>query len=731
MVHTDDYNQLSGLKYRTTGETIRMNYPVTKGLIRLEKRSGQDTPNLVALTPSWKQAISLAQLDRSYSQSNPYFVTGVFNSNQNSRVASGAFHTLAIRNDGTLWAWGRNNLGQLGNGTRTDSPNPVQIGTGTTWVSVAAGENFSLALRSDNVLFAWGDRTYGQVGDNVFSSSSPVTAPKALSGTWAAAKAGATHAVALKTDGTLWCWGNNAAGQLGNADALNNNRASPVQEYTQFRDWTAVSAGSSHSAGLRTDGSHWAWGSNEYGTLGNPYYPTLNYPVQESFYSPYWTQTDAGHDHALGMNTLGDIFVWGRNQQGQLGTATTAPTQGYPLMLGSGFVSTSAGHWHNAAIKKDGSLWSWGWNSQGQLGANLPAGTSSAALVQESTRSADWLEVFPGKEQTLAMRTDGSLWAWGKNTYGQLGTGSASSNAVLAPVLTKFGDKVTAKLSLGLEATDIMRFAPNSISLIATSTSSPSLYLTAVAQGNIAKVEFLNGSTVIKTYTYSSYAAGPYKYTWPNVGRGQYALAVRVTDRMGKVATSSQFTVSIHKIDVAPLASTPATLNLTTEAGTGTATDWVQWGYNSTPNYITRKNLTTPLIAVNRSFPSDMTRYTNAPSGFTWTDGKSPVSQTTTQRQYVGTKDRGLWDQEVPASTSTRTMKLYVVLGPSTYAHMTFSIGQLGVRGPDLENTSSTATISRCITITYSAATSGFKGIASISTDFPMHPVGIQAMVYK
>jgi hypothetical protein len=198
-----------------------------------------------------------------------------------------------------------------------------------------------------------------------------------------------------------------------------------------------------------------------------------------------------------------------------------------------------------------------------------------------------------------------------------------------------------------------------------------------------------------------------------------------MTDNMGATLTSGASTVNIQQIDIA-IATAPATVNLTTE-GSG---DWIQWGYKNSSDFITRKNMTTPLLVVTGT-PPGMGRYTNGSTGFTWTNGKPTASQTTAQKQYVATSSAGWWSIQAPSSTSAHVMKAYVRLEPRTYFFVGFSVGNGNVSGPALENTG-TSTITRLVTVTYSAALPGLSGELGLQSSwFTGVTVGIQAITYR
>jgi hypothetical protein len=249
-------------------------------------------------------------------------------------IAAGQAHSVALGADGGLWAWGRNDIGQLGDGTRTDRYSPVQVGTARNWKSVAAGLYHTVALRTDGTLWAWGRNDYGELGLGNSGSDTNRNVPVQVDASrWAAVATGDLYTVALKTDGSLWAWGRNEYGQLG--DGTNRNRNSPVQVGTA-RDWTAIAAGLYHTVALRTDGTLWAWGRNEYGQLGDGTNTNRNSPVQVGT-ARDWTAIAAGQYHTLALNTNCILWVWGSRQDG------TAPIFSPVQITGGGFFGSAEG----------------------------------------------------------------------------------------------------------------------------------------------------------------------------------------------------------------------------------------------------------------------------------------------------------------------------------------------------------------------------------------------------
>ncbi len=333
-----------------------------------------------------------------------------------SKVATGYDHSMVIRSDGTLWIWGANQYGQVGDGTSSDRLTPFRIAKGSDWAAIAAGKFYSLAVRSDGTLWAWGSNAYGQLGDGTtIDRHAPVQIGTDTD--WAFVSAGIVHTVAIKSNGTLWAWGRNQAGQLG--DGMKTDQLVPIQIGTDS-DWAMVSPGTSHTVALKSDGTLWAWGANDVGQLGNGTTIQESTPVRIGT-DPDWAAVDGGDKYTLALRSDGSLWAWG-NTLGLL-----------PVRFGtdSNWAAVSANADHSLGLKTDGTIWGWGSNTYGQLGN----GTTIDSLVPvQAGPGTEWKAAATGDTHTVAIATDNGVWAWGNNAYGQLGDGTTAGRLSPAPI---------------------------------------------------------------------------------------------------------------------------------------------------------------------------------------------------------------------------------------------------------------------------------------------------------
>ena len=337
-----------------------------------------------------------------------------------ARVAVGPFYTLAIKMDGTLWAWGANSHSELGDGTTTDRHAPVQIGSAANWRTVVATPSqqgySTLALRTDGTIWGWGDNTYGQLGDGT-TTTQPAPEQIGTDTNWASIAHGLRDTYAIKTDGTLWAWGNQAGG-FGNSPP--SNLHVPSQVGTDA-DWQSVSTSSVAVIALKADHTMWGWGENYYGEV----LPTFRTTPGSIATTGPWKTIGMEQNNTLAIRHDGTLWGWGYNSNGQIGDNTIAPRPA-PEQIGTDnhWRTLATGVLDSDAIKTDGSLWAWGDNGTSELGTG---GGGNPFVPTRIGTATNWKTVAGGLTFTVGLRTNGTLWAWGANTYGQYGNGDLSN----------------------------------------------------------------------------------------------------------------------------------------------------------------------------------------------------------------------------------------------------------------------------------------------------------------
>jgi alpha-tubulin suppressor-like RCC1 family protein len=335
---------------------------------------------------------------------------------------------------GQLYTWGDNYKGQLGTGDTYGRSSPgTTVGTSTMWKDVATSTGqfvaVSAGIKTDGTLWTWGSNGFGAMlgmGAGGASRSSPGTT--AGGGTnWKQIDLSAAHAGAVKTDGTLWTWGYNATGQLG--DGSTTTASSPITTAGGGTDWKQVSCGYYSTAAIKSDGTLWTWGTNSGGILGDNTTTSRSSPGTTAGGGTNWKQVDIGSGLLAAVKTDGTLWTCGGNGFGQLGTGNTTSRSSPGTVAGGGttWKQVAANDFNFAAIKTDGTLWTCGYNTQGQLGTGDTYGRSSPGTVAGG--GTNWKQVVMAYRNGFAIKTDGSLWTWGDNGYGQLGTNNTTDRS--------------------------------------------------------------------------------------------------------------------------------------------------------------------------------------------------------------------------------------------------------------------------------------------------------------
>ena len=449
--------------------------PVTNNLTLTAKWTRLDSTNTWRINPD-----KGSQLGRQQTTITPSPGRGIrFSQISGSKNYFSGF-SLAVGSDGNAYAWGDNTYGELGDGTTTERHTPAVVKTPDrktypdlppdfTYVQVSAGGWHSLALGSDGYVYSWGWDFYGQLGNNtsgysvysyvpvrVRDPNNPTDASKGLKATQVSA--GASHSLALGSDGCVYSWGNNLYGQLGNNITTDSSFPVPVHDPKSPTDAIKqlkalqVSAGASHSLAVGSDGYAYAWGYNHNGQLGNNTSgDSANSTVPVRVRDPAnptdtsrglkATQVSGGNAHSLAAGSDGNAYAWGYNGNGQLGNNTKIdssfpmpvrdPSSPYDSSKGLKATQVSGGENHSLAVDQDGNAWAWGDNDHGQLGIKSTKDQSFPVKVfasaQSTSTAGPWLHVaqlVAGDHHSLAIDTDGNTKAWGINNSGRLGNDS-------------------------------------------------------------------------------------------------------------------------------------------------------------------------------------------------------------------------------------------------------------------------------------------------------------------
>ena len=394
-------------------------------------------------------------------------------------ISAGHGHNIALKEDGTVWAWGYNYNGQLGDGTTVNKTNAVQVLTGpdtplTNIIAVSAGSNHSVALKGDGTVWAWGLDNNGQLGNG--HPMGGVNTTYAAMAKWSysyglediiAISAGNGHTLALKNDGTVWAWGNDTSGQLGSSKATGESALAVQMETAAnvpLEKVTDIKAGSDHSIVLKEDGTVWACGRGNEGQIGNGAYGT---GASKAFATQTLSDASnplsgvtaiaAGSQYNIALKGDGTVWAWGQNNQnGQLGCGSTGnkyfPVQVKEMLYNlTDVIAITSGFGNSVALKSDGTVWAWGNNDLGQIGNNTIVTELYAVQVKSDASSGltDVIAVATGGTHMIAVKNNGTVWAWGDNSLRQLGNDSVAQEELPVQVgLTLFAPVKVTNISV-------------------------------------------------------------------------------------------------------------------------------------------------------------------------------------------------------------------------------------------------------------------------------------------
>lgn len=337
-----------------------------------------------------------------------------------SRITAYWYTSVGIKNDGTLWGWGSNGSNLFLTGDYVSRSTPTRIGTDANWTEVSIGSYHILALKTDSTLWAWGNNSAGQLGNGTFIN---LAAPTQIgTNTWLKVSTGPNSSFALRSDSTLWAWGSNSSGQLGDGTQTNRNVLTQIGVGSK---WKNISANYNHTLAIKSDSTLWAWGDNSFGQLGIGTTIQKNIPTQAGADSTWVSLSESvGGQFSLAIKGDGTLWGWGNNSYGQIGNGTTGGgVLSTPVQIGTAtdWQKVSTGSDHTLAIKTDGTLWAWGGNYVGQLGDGTTVQKTEPTPIGISNM---WEKIAAGQGHSLGLLTDATTWAWGYNGFGELGIGS-------------------------------------------------------------------------------------------------------------------------------------------------------------------------------------------------------------------------------------------------------------------------------------------------------------------
>ena len=364
------------------------------------------------------------------------------NAGEIKEISLGGSHSAALMKDGSLYTWGGNYHGQIGDRSTTSRSRPVKITDSNvagylkeySVSKIAMGWIHSAAVTQDGSLYVWGSNGSGQIGDGTTTDrrSLPVKVMENV----AEVSLGSYHSAAVTRDGNLYMWGSNDMGQIG--DGTTTNRSRPVKIMENIAE---VSLGYDYSAAITRDGSLYLWGCNPYGQIGDGTITKRNRPVKVM---ENVAEVSLGEYHSAAVTRDGNLYMWGYNSSGQIGDGTTVKIS-RPKRIAQNIAHVSLGSYHSAAVTRDGSLYVWGNNSNGQIGDGTTTNRSRPVKIMENV-----VEVSLGVtgSHSAAVTRDGSLYVWGNNSNGQIGDGT-SENSRTRPTAITVSENIPNLRSVG------------------------------------------------------------------------------------------------------------------------------------------------------------------------------------------------------------------------------------------------------------------------------------------
>jgi uncharacterized repeat protein (TIGR02543 family) len=423
-------------------------------------------------------------------------------------VSLGDYHSGVITEDGSLYMWGGNWAGQLGDGTTEDKFNPVKVLDDVE--SVSLGTDHSAAITKDGSLYMWGNNSFGELGDGTTENKlSPIKVMDDV----VAVSLGSGYSGAITKAGSLYMWGFNFRGQLG--DGTTEDKLSPVKVMDKV---VSVSLGGACSGAITEDGSLYMWGFNFRGQLGDGTTVDKHSPVK---IMNDVVSVSLGDDHGGAITEDSSLYMWGYNYDGELGDGTTEDKLS-PVKVLDDVVSISLGGCHSGATTEDGSLYMWGYNECGEIGDGTTEDKLSPIKVL-----GDVVSMSFGNEHSGAITEDGSLYMWGRNVFGGVGDGTTVDR--YTPVKINITTGNTSKTSL----------------LKSSSSSQQSISLKAASSTETADVQTATFSDLTPNTTYTFYVMRDRKAKKPLASSNLLYIIQATADGKGKLSVSYKPTKNV------------------------------------------------------------------------------------------------------------------------------------------------------------------------------------------
>ncbi|WP_159947425.1 T9SS type A sorting domain-containing protein [Polaribacter septentrionalilitoris] len=338
------------------------------------------------------------------------------------KVVQTDLHTIALKNNGTIWSWGRNANGQLGNGENGDTSTPKLMNDESDWTDIDAREFYTVATKEDNSLWLWG----------AYRGNTPIKFVDSSEVGWK--KIDADGYIGLKVDGTIWSW----------YDIFDPSEN--LIQVGKFNFWQDISSGSHSSLAIASNGTLWAWGKNYNGIFGNGNQSshsdsTQDYGSSEPIQigtSNDWKKISAGQQFVLAIKEDNSLWAWGKNTYGQFGNGTTSDSF-VPIKIGNDkdWIDIKVGLYHSLALKSNGEVYSWGDDASGRLGNGSNSSTKTPKKIGLFSL---WKKINASHSNSVLIDNYGEVWTAGKNNYGQLGNGKFFNGYVRSwHFLIKFG----------------------------------------------------------------------------------------------------------------------------------------------------------------------------------------------------------------------------------------------------------------------------------------------------